>query len=199
MPLDGNRKVDAGRSKRFGEYVRDKRGWVSPAIFVGVPREHNSLEFKTLARFDNGSAFGILTIPMNELHQILIVDGQHRTLGFHTLEEIIDTQKRQLLMLIEKAKKNGLVELAEHEERFGKLRDRIADLHNEHITIDIVEASEEERRQIFADIANNAKGIRPDFKVFSDQRDVINRIAREVATEHPLFVEVASRTARRRR
>ena len=45
------------------------------------------------------------------------------------------------------------------------------------------------RRQIFADIANNAKGIRPDFKVFSDQRDVVNRIAREVATEHPLFTE----------
>src|SRR5262245_21200056 len=45
-PLDGNRKVDGPRAKKFSEYVRDKRDWVSPAIFVGVPREHNSLSFE---------------------------------------------------------------------------------------------------------------------------------------------------------
>src|SRR5947209_787718 len=33
-PLDGNRKVDGPRAKRFGEYVFEKRDWVSPAIFV---------------------------------------------------------------------------------------------------------------------------------------------------------------------
>lgn len=186
-PLDGNRKVDGPRAKRFGEYVYEKRDWVSPAIFVGVPREHNSLEFKELATFENGSAFGILSIPSNELHYILIVDGQHRTLGFHTLEEIIDERRRQLLLLIEKAERNGGPEVSEHKTRLKKVKDRITYLQGEHITVDIVEATEVERRQIFADIANNAKGIRPDFKVFSDQRDVVNRIAREVATEHPLF------------
>ncbi|MDP9223869.1 MAG: hypothetical protein M3P18_08435, partial [Actinomycetota bacterium] len=186
-PLDGNRKVDGPRSKRFAEYVRDAKNWVAPAIFVGVPREHNSLKFEEKARFANGTAFGILSIPSNETQHILIVDGQHRTLGFHTLDEIIDERRRQLLRLIETAEKNGGAEIGEHKQRHKKLRDRIADLDGEHITVEIVEATENERIQIFADIANNAKGIRPDFKVFSDQRDVVNRIARDVATEHSLF------------
>src|SRR2546423_7014256 len=50
-PLDGNRKVDGPRAKRFGEYVNDKADWVSPAIFVGVPRAHNSLRFTAKRRF----------------------------------------------------------------------------------------------------------------------------------------------------
>src|SRR6185369_14985839 len=86
------------------------------------------------------------------------------------------------------AEKNGGPEMGEHKRRLKKLSERVEDLGGEHITVEIVEATETERVQIFADIANNAKGIRPDFKVFSDQRDVVNRIAREVATEHPLFV-----------
>src|SRR6266511_532730 len=188
-PLDGNRKVDGPRAKRFGEYVYDKLDWVSPAVFVGVPREHNSLKFDEKASFGNGSAFGILSIPANETQHILIVDGQHRTLGFHTLDEIIDARRRQLLRLIEMAEKNEGEELGEHRKNLKKLSTRLGELGAEHITIEIVEATEAERVQIFADIANNAKGIRPDFKVFSDQRDVVNRIAREVATEHPLFVE----------
>lgn len=187
--LDGNRKVDGPRAKRFGEYVYDEGTWVSPAIFVGVPREHNSLKFEEKVSFGNGTGFGILSIPSNETQHILIVDGQHRTLGFHTLDEIIDERRRQLLRLIELAEKNGGEEAGEHKRRHKKHSDRIRDLAEEHITVEIVEASETERIQIFADIANNAKGIRPDFKVFSDQRDVVNRLAREVATEHPLFVE----------
>lgn len=186
-PLDGNRKVDWPRSKRFAEYVHDEKTWVSPAIFVGVPREHNSLKFEEKARFGNGTAFGILSIPSNETQHVLIVDGQHRTLGFHTLDEIIDERRRQLLRLIEMSEKNGGNEVGEHKRRHKKLKDRVAELGGEHITVEIVEASETERVQIFADIANNAKGIRPDFKVFSDQRDVVNRIARDVATEHSLF------------
>jgi DNA-sulfur modification-associated len=187
--LDGNRKVDGPRAKRFGEYVYEKGDWVAPAIFVGVPREHNSLKFEEKLPFGNGSAFGILSIPSNETHHVLIVDGQHRTLGFHTLDEIVDDRKRKLLRLVEQAEKNDGIEVAEHKKRLKKLSDRVQELGGEHITVEIVEASEVERVQIFADIANNAKGIRPDFKVFSDQRDVINRIARDVATDHPLFVE----------
>jgi DNA-sulfur modification-associated len=188
-PLPGNRKVDGPRAKRFGEYVYDEDTWVSPAIFVGVPREHNSLEFEEKVQFGNGSAFGILSIPSNETHHVLIVDGQHRTLGFHTLDEILDERKRHLLRLIEAAEKNGGDEVGEHKRRYKKLGQRISDLGAEHITVEIVEATEAEQKQIFADVAINAKGIRPDFKVFADRRDVINRLAREVAMEHPLFVE----------
>jgi hypothetical protein len=188
-PLDGNRKVDGPRAKRFAEYVQDKGDWVSPAIFVGVPTEHHSLKFEEKVTFANGSSFGILSIPSNETQHVLIVDGQHRTLGFHTLDEIIDERRRRLLRLIEQAEKNAGDEVGVHKRSYKKLADRLGELGGEHITVEIVEASETERVQIFADIANNAKGIRPDFKVFADQRDVVNRIARDVATEHPLLVE----------
>jgi len=104
-PLDGNRKVDGPRAKRFGEYVNDKQDWVSPAIFVGVPKEHNSLRFVEKVAFDNGSSFGILSIPSNETQHVLLVDGQHRTLGFHTLDEIIDERRRTLLRMIELAER----------------------------------------------------------------------------------------------
>src|SRR5436309_8334708 len=147
-PLDGNRKVDDPRAKRFGEYVYEEDTWVSPAIFVGVPREHNSLEFEEKIKFANGTAFGILRVPSNETQHILIVDGQHRTLGFHTLDEIIDERRRKLLRLIELAEKNGGAELAEHKGNHKKLQERISELAGEHITVEIVEATEIERVQI---------------------------------------------------
>src|SRR5439155_26507051 len=126
-PLDGNRKVDGPRAKRFGEYVYEEDTWVSPAIFVGVPREHNSLKFEEKISFGNGSGFGILSIPSNETQHILIVDGQHRTLGFHTLDEIPDERRRKLLRMIEMADKNSLEEVGEHKKRHRKLEDRIRD------------------------------------------------------------------------
>ena len=40
---------------------------------------------------------------------------------------------------------------------------------------------------MFVDIADNAKGVNPDFTTNLDQRDVINRMASDLIDNHPLL------------
>ena len=53
-----------------------------------------------------------------------------------------------LLRLIELAENNGGEELGDHKRTYKKLSDRIAELGDEHITVEIVEATQTERVQL---------------------------------------------------
>jgi hypothetical protein len=185
-PLEGNRRVDANRAKKFGTYVIDNDDWVSPAITVRVPA-NGVVKFDTVHRFENGTAWGWLTIPLAYLFEIKVVDGQHRTLGTYDLVEILSERKRRALELMEKAKKNGGAEYDVHENQYLKARNRFDDLSREHMSVEIVVVDVSNAKQIFADINNNAKGVNPDYTTILDQRDVINRIAAEMIEEHPLL------------
>src|SRR5688500_1154514 len=74
-PIEGNRKVDAGRAKQFGSYLLKHRDWVSPAIIVRAPS--GDVDFDPAHSFENGTAWGVLKIPLAVLTEILLLDGQH--------------------------------------------------------------------------------------------------------------------------
>lgn len=78
-PLPGNRKVDAKRANDFAKYILTNDDWVSPAIIVRVPK--HEVHFTSKAEFEDGTAWGVLAIPLDVLTEIVLLDGQHRTLG----------------------------------------------------------------------------------------------------------------------
>lgn len=184
--IEGNRRVDASRARRFGSYLQKNEDWVSPAIIVRAPS--GEVTFRDIHAFGDGSAWGVLSIPLPVLTEVLILDGQHRTLGtFMALDEVNDRVSK-VVDLIAAAERDGDRELKEHHTRelarHKKLRDRLG---KEHISVDIAVVTGSQAKQMFADINNNAKGVNPDYTTFLDQRDVVNRISVKLIEDHPLL------------
>jgi hypothetical protein len=186
-PLAGNRKVDAKRAKKFADYILKNPDWVSPAVIVRVPP--NEVEFDVKVPFEDGTAWGVLNIPLGLLTEIVLLDGQHRTLGvFMALEMInerIARHRQNISRLREELTDTGAIRDEERRlEEDLRIRKRLSD---EHISIDIAEVDEDQAKQMFGDINNNAKGVNPDYTTLLDQRDVINRIAVQLIETHVLL------------
>jgi hypothetical protein len=187
-PIEGNRRVDLHRAKKFGEYVLSKEDWVSPAIIVRAPS--GEVEFDQLHPFEDGTAWGILRIPLHVLTEILLLDGQHRTLGTFIALDEINQKIRSKRDAVEAARadENGAV-LIEMEAALEKLLVARNRLNHEHIAVDLALVSTNQGKQMFVDIASNAKGVNKDFTTILDQRDVINRIAVELIENHPILID----------
>jgi hypothetical protein len=197
-PLEGNRRVDGPRADRFGEYILTIKGWISPAIIVRAPK--SEVGFTVAKAFEDGTAWGILEIPLDLLSEIVVLDGQHRTLGvFRALEKINRSIQNQR-SLIDQMEDQGQPR-QEIEKQKAKLQDDLRTrerLSKEHISIDIAEVRSNDAGQMFGDINNNAKGVNADLRTVLDQRDVVNRIALTLIDEHPLFVDRVERGERAR-
>jgi DGQHR domain-containing protein len=186
-PLEGNRKVDANRAKKFGDYLLKSRDWVSPAVIVRVPA--HEVDFDAKVTLADGTAWGILSIPLDMLTEIVLLDGQHRTLGVFLALEAINERIARLRQTIARMKEQDadLAAIHEQQERLEndlRIRKRLGD---EHLSIDVAEVGPDEAKQMFGDINNNAKGVNPDFTTILDQRDVVNRIAVQVIETHVLL------------
>src|SRR5487761_1865648 len=55
-PIEGNRKVDLGRARKFGAYLLKNDDWISPAIIARAPR--GELAFREAWSFEDGTAWG---------------------------------------------------------------------------------------------------------------------------------------------
>jgi hypothetical protein len=185
--LPGNRKVDAKRGQLFGDYLHKNHDWVSPAIIVRVPV--GEVQFTEKVPFEDGTAWGVLEIAIDVLTEILLLDGQHRTLGIFIAIEDTNARIRALRETISGLEEHeGLeVELARQKRLLEKETDARRRLSEEHISIDIVEVNEKPAMQMFGDINNNAKGVNRDLSTVLDQRRAVNRIAMDVIEHHVLL------------
>jgi hypothetical protein len=187
VPIDGNRRVDARRALAFARYIQEKDRWVSPAIIVRAPS--GNVTFNPAKQFDDGTAWGVLSIPVQLLMDVQVLDGQHRTLGiFNALDEVNEKISRARetqadASRLEDADAAGRKEAQIQE--LVRLRDKIA---NEHISIDLAVVGSTEAKEMFVDINNNAKGVNQDFTTYLDRREIVNVIAGELMEKHPLLV-----------
>ena len=188
-PLEGNRKVDRTRAKKFGEYMLRNTNWVSPGIIVRMPI--GEVTFIPKYPFEDTTSWGVLQIPLDMLTEIILLDGQHRTLGiFLALDDInkkIQTQRQIISDLREQ--QQSLNVLADQEKRLKEFMDQRSKLNEEHISIDLVEVAPEKAKLMFADINNNAKGVNADLTTILNQRDIVNRIALQLIENHALLLD----------
>jgi DGQHR domain-containing protein len=188
QPMEGNRRVDPGRAGKFAQYVLAKEDWVSPAIIVRAPS--GEVDFDVIHPFDDGTAWGILKIPLHVLTEILLLDGQHRTLGaFIAIDEINEQIRSKRDAVQAAANDENAPVLAELNASLNKLIATRERLNKEHIAVDLALVSTNQGKQMFVDIASNAKGVNRDFTTILDQRDVINRIAVDLMENHPLLID----------
>lgn len=189
-PLDVSstqRRIIPAHAKGFADYVKDDPEWVSPALLLRAP---DIFGFKKSVTVDTGTtSFGELAVPKDAKAEIQIVDGQHRTLGFHLAWEALNKEISDARALLAKAKNlQEAAVVAEHEERMNALLARRDQLAAERVSVQIVVVETPDvAKRIFVDINDNAKGITGAVRSRFNDRKVISRALNIVLENNPLL------------
>ena len=191
---DDNRIVQESRGKLFRDYVNERKEWASPSLLLWSPIDILNFEPLTIVNDmvdDPSVVLGILSVPRNSRQSIKILDGQHRILGFHMWMELLNKEllaAKANLATAQKVGENTVTRASV--ERVEAAQNNLERSLHESIGIDIlVCASANEARQIFADIANNAKGMVKALSIGFDQSKIVNRVTTVIASDkpHPLL------------
>lgn len=173
---DSQRRIYPAHAKQFGEYVETTPDWVSPALLLRGP---SIFEFDRKIPQNTGTTqFGVVAVPKDARAEIKIVDGQHRTLGFHMAWESLTAKISSARAELARAKEDGMegAVVAHHQKKLDDLIDRRKTLAAERVSVQIVVTDEPKvARRIFVDINDNAKGITGSVRSRFDDRKVISR------------------------
>jgi hypothetical protein len=191
-PLDTQRKIYPAHANGFAQYILSDEEWVSPALLLRGPAIFEFGIPDVLKNIATGSTqFGQMGIPKDAKTEIKIVDGQHRTLGFHIAWEHLGDKIEKARGLVQAAKKNGeaAAVIAALEKTLFSLLDRRSRFEKERVSVQIVVCEDPaEARRIFVDINDNAKGITGSVKARFDDRKVVTRALNSVL-ENNLFLK----------
>ncbi len=184
--LDHNRAIKPAHAEKFAQYLlrgaADTTGkWSVIVPAMSLFTSPYSVEFKPNSEFlAGGIEFGHFSIEKNS--PVHIWDGQHRTLGAYIAIERKNQEIADLLHGLSRAKSSGDTEKAE--EFAGKIegakevRRRLGSIA---IPVSIALETDKERiAELFADVADNAKGINQTALARLDQRNVFNRVAADI-------------------
>ncbi|EFE67975.1 predicted protein [Streptomyces viridosporus ATCC 14672] len=179
---EDNRRVNVRHAKEFGLYLKNPR-WVAPALLA---RDAGGCTYTPLEGSDG--MVGYLTIPWTNsgMSLILTIDGQHRILGIY-LE--IKRVTSEILTIDRALAKKGLKEdrVAKLKAEKEKLKAELERLRTESIGVDIYhEPDGVAARQMFVDVADNARGISAAVRSRFDSSKVANRTLDQVI-KHALF------------
>lgn len=177
------RRIYPAHAKAFGTYLRTEKEWVSPALLLRGPEIFKFERPQVLKDINTGTTqFGQLGIPKDARSEIAIVDGQHRTLGFHLAWEGLNDEIQKARAKLATAKENGEQHVIN---QFQKTLDDLVEqrdtLASERVSVQIVVVEKPEvARRIFVDINDNAKGITGSVKSRFDDRKVLTRALNRV-------------------
>lgn len=188
VPFPNNRPLVVKHSKEFGDYwEKNPAGWGCPAGLLSVREDFPTSDFVQGAA-GNGVTLGLLKLPRDLADISEILDMQHRIYGWHLKRTELSERLRKAQDQLSQARSLGDdILIAPAEASVAKLRESIARLHAETITVEIMVLSEEEHRTLFAKIADQALTINKSQIADYDSTQVINRVARTLADNHPLL------------
>lgn len=185
---DSQRRIYPLHAKQFGEYVEATPDWVSPALLLRGP---SIFEFDRKIPQNTGTTqFGVVAVPKDARAEIKIVDGQHRTLGFHMAWESLTAKISGARADLARAKEDGMdgAVIAHHQTRLDTLVERRKTLAAERVSVQIVVTDDPKvARRIFVDINDNAKGITGSVRSRFDDRKVISRALDMVLNSNDLL------------
>lgn len=181
--LPGNRRVERRRAQKFGDYWRTKAQRVAPPLLLDT-----TYPLSDPGNFDvkyqvAGVEVGVLKLPHNMAAEVDILDGQHRTLGWTlALQDIADELKRARTALLGSKNAEDEIGIQTWQEKVDQLTAEQKRFSTEYATLEILEGvTEDDHKQLFTDIAVNAKGITKSITTSFDRRSKLNRVAMDVA------------------
>lgn len=183
--LDANRKINLPHARSFAAYVRENENWIIPPLLLRAPADTFTFEPR---KGIGGTEWGVLTLPRNAQQRLKIVDGQHRVLGFHMVSEDLNEEhdvawgKRHTM-----ERRGEKAEKRQQGRQVTRISTALQRLGDERVAVQIVVVdADEEYKQMFVDIANNAKGISRSTLTRLDSRQIVNRCL-DAVVEHPLL------------
>ncbi|PZS31769.1 MAG: hypothetical protein DLM61_07980 [Pseudonocardiales bacterium] len=197
-PMPGNRRVDEKHALEFGDYVAaHPDSWVCPPLLLRVDEVAAEpgppLYFTAKAELPGRLCLGVLHVQRGSMVHFKILDGQHRVLGVaRKLNELtirIDELEQEVAEREDSDDTLAGMRLDDAREQLDQAKRARQEFTNATFTIDIyVENDAGAYKQMFYDIAQNAKGMTQSVKVRFDSRKVVNRaVALSSVTEHPLL------------
>lgn len=182
----GNRRVDPQHAADFAAYWMSNRQWATPPLLVDTATTLGDRYERVFS--DGATDSGRLNLTSDSARDLEILDGQHRILGWFTAAQTIRTARQAADREILLARAAGnLAQERRAEAEFVECAGLDGRLDAECVTVELFEGvSLDEHRQFFSDIATNAKGITKSQVAAFDQRDLVNRVAAEIAGKHPL-------------
>ncbi|RPF26944.1 DNA sulfur modification protein DndB [Georgenia muralis] len=186
-PFQGNRRVDGAHAEGFAQYWKQNERWAAPPLLLDS--RVSLRKWFAVNHTTGGVAHGVLTVPDTSVDAIKILDGQHRILGWSIAVEQIEAEYSTARRLADQALRAGEARrIREAETRLERAEQARNRLRHEHVTVEIYEKIDEvEHGQFFSDIAINAKGINKSVLASLDQRDIVNRVASDLAESQPLL------------
>lgn len=178
-PTEGNRRVKEGHARAFGDYVREEREWVAPALVLRAP---DIFDFEVRESI-GGTEFGVISFPRLASTDLRILDGQHRILGIHMAIQSISEDLQKARSGLAAARRNDAEPgvIAQYQGRIDKLNEQRERFDRERTTLQIfIEDDQAAYKQMFFDIADNALGITSSVRARFDSRKVVNRSLEDV-------------------
>jgi len=187
-PFPGNRRVVRRHAESFGRYWRQNPGkWATPPLLLDTLfplKEGFEAEIEVA-----GVEFGKLQLPHNTSAELEILDGQHRILGWKLATDALAVEMKAARTELARSRSAENAEgVKVYESKVAQLAAEQQRLTEEFVTLEVLEGiTLEEHKQIFSDIANNAKGITKSVTVSFDRRSVLNRVAMDLAENNELL------------
>ena len=185
QPTEGNRKIVIRHAFGFATYLKTRNDSIIPPLLL---RAHDGVfKFNSLES-RGGTDWGTLEVPRLARNDVQIVDGQHRILGVHLLiQELSDELAVAWSNRAAALKEDSPSIVAAAEEQITQIEAQRLRLSQERVSVQVVIIDDaKEYKQIFVDIAENAKGITQAVKSRFDSTKVVNRCLEDVM-EHPLI------------
>jgi hypothetical protein len=184
--LSHNRAIKPPHAESFASYLirgaEDDTGkWTVIVPALSLFTSPLAVDFEVRPELQAGDIeFGVARIEKAD--PVKIWDGQHRTLGAYIAVERLNKQVADALSNQAKAEAAGDNEkAAEFETEALRVRDVRRRLGRIVIPVSIaLETNEERIAELFADVADNAKGINATALARLDQRNVFNRVANAI-------------------
>lgn len=178
-PTEGNRRIKEGHARAFGEYVREQREWVAPALVLRAP---DIFDFEARESI-SGTEFGVISFPRLASTDLRILDGQHRILGVHLAIEGISDDLEKARSGLSAARRNDAepAVIQQFQEKINALNEQRERFDRERTSLQIfIEDDQAAYKQMFFDIADNALGITSSVRARFDSRKVVNRSLEDV-------------------
>ncbi len=186
VKLPGNRRINLPHARGFSSYVLERADSVVPPLLLRCPQ--GVLEFEQLRQIGR-SEWGVVRIPRLDRDGLKIVDGQHRVLGFHLAWETLSTEMATARDKLGSARRTGEDAAIHHAQaRVREIEEKRRRLEKERVSLLIVVVDDPvEYKQVFVDIADNAKGITRTTRALFDSQKIVHRCLDKVM-EHPLLL-----------
>lgn len=178
-PTEGNRRIKEGHARAFGDYVREQREWVAPALVLRAP---DIFQFDVRESI-GGTEFGVISFPRLASTDLRILDGQHRILGIHLAIQGIANDLEKARSALAAARRNEALPavIEQYENEVRKLNEQRGRFDRERTSLQIfIEDDQSAYKQMFFDIADNALGITSSVRARFDSRKVVNRSLEDV-------------------